>query len=266
MGNGHAHFTGEGAAQIEWTATNLASQILEVGRFGQTVAQDLDGLIDAFAGDAFLPFAEKFTFRFEEDLGAEFEDLSQVPHGLCGDGDWRAPQSGDELLLFERKVVDGGEPALAGLGEENLAHSQVEDRFTSFEVPGGEIAREFDRQELVATGRKSPCTKWLLSMIIVDLAQRWQIHLSAVEGKAPGAGQIQTDLDTVGMEAGIPGEGFGAVEVMPLDAEAELTEIPVQRAPTSWKGLPDAGLTEWWGQRAGYGTDRSRGLLLLGEG
>src|SRR5260221_10647208 len=238
--DGHAQFLGEKAAEIKGTATDLSTQRLDVGRFGQVAAQNRGGPLDPLAGDPFLALAEEFLLRrgLEEDLGKEFERLGLVPEFLGGQGHGRLAQRLEGDFLARRHRADGGggtalvdQPAAQGRMEVVL--HRVDLRFHV--VPG-----KLDRDEGMGFARGALRFEIGVGVAVKADGAGLVTRLGAAVPDRAGAAQLQREFDPVAMKAPSPVDRGRGAELVVFDADPLSRKGAVKLSPAFLHLRPSA--------------------------
>jgi hypothetical protein len=121
-------------------------------------------------------------------------------------------------------------------------NQRVEELAAFSQFPKQKIRPEFHRDELmVLFGQAHGCQRVFALPIKTSGLVAEPGGLGAAADRAL-TGQIQTQFDAARMEAPGPIDGFGGVEIVPLQTEAETSKIPEELAPTGSDRSPSSHL------------------------
>jgi hypothetical protein len=259
LGDGHAHFLRENAAEIELADADEAAQFLERRGLGKPGFEDFADAADAFASHAFLPVAEKFLGGGKEELGDDFEDARLEPEGARGGQHGGLP----ELLATRdgggRQGARGGDRGGRGGAHEAFAQERVGGFIVAGEGAQEPVAAALEGDEAVAAAAGAGGLDGLLADAVKDGGAGLDDGLATAGGDAALAGEIQAELDAVRMEAARPIELAGEGKIVGFEAEAEVFVGAEERGPARVDGSPRTGF-----KSRGIGGSSRRHKMLLG--
>jgi hypothetical protein len=262
LGNGHASLGGKGAAEMEGAASDFAADFLEGERLDEVLTEESNDLFDTFAGDALLAVAKEFIFAtaVEEKFGHRFEDLALQPKGTGALQDGRLEKIGDALFLHRSQALDFGK-ARSRTATKNGFDERMQGAIGASKAVAEKISGEFEGKKAMAVGGTAPGAQLVVAREVKAGGHGGEVHACGAVADGAVAFKVEAEFETLGMEAAGPLEASRQLEIVPLDADAEIVEAAVKLAPAIGRRAPDTGLTQ--GQRT---RERAHRLLRGGGG
>ncbi len=245
LGNGHPHFLGKGATQIERAASHFLPKCLQGGRLREIPLDAIHHAIHAAAGHSHLSVAEKLLIRrrAEEELPHEFDRLGLVPKGLGCREDRRLMQAGDQIPMTGSEGFESAQRGIAAFASESIPHYGMQRPVHSVQMRGEEGGREFDGDEAMDLPGKASSLERLGTLTIKTGGPRRQLELPIAKDQLPGPAEIQAEFEAFRMKTRCPIHLAIRREFVPLETHSQFCEIAEQLTPTRPGRAPQYGFS-----------------------
>lgn len=242
--NGQPSGTGENPTQMKRTATHLPPDFLQTRRLRQICPEQRHDPFRPLAREPMLPLAKQLRLpgSLIEKLGRHLQCFARIPDRLGGGQHRGFAQAGQELLL------PGGQPHRlrhGGIGRpliQYLPHQRMQTRLASAQMAADKIERHLHGQKLVLLPPDSGSRQGSFPPAIQAHHQRLQSHGRHRAADARFPREIQANLQTLRMKTTPPIKLLRCREIMPLETDSQMPNIPMQMPPARADGSPDGSL------------------------